>query len=359
VIRLAVLTLTPVAAVAVAVAVAQAQSGPPAKTARALEALVAAGAPGAEVLIEDGSSTSVLLSGFANPQTKEQVRAIDHFRVGSITKSFVATVVLQLVAEGKLSLADTVEQRLPGLVPRGNGITIRELLQHTSGLYDYASDARVSEPYLLGNLGYSWTPRQLVAFAVSHKPLFRPGARWSYSSTNYLLLGLIVEAVTKDTLGNELRRRIILPLGLRQTSFEVGRHIAAPAAHGFYNGIDVTTLSGSPYWAAGAIVSTAADVARFYRALLGGKLLRPQQLKSMETTVNAGASDYGLGLEETSTPCGKAWGHDGLVPGYTSFARSSKDGRHQIVVLSTSTTLPSGRKVQVALDKLVVTAFCD
>lgn len=356
-IRSAALMLTLVASIAVAAAHAQLPRH--LMTSRALEALVGAGAPGAEVLIEDGSSTTVILAGFADPQRKEPVLATDHFRVGSITKSFVATVVLQLVAEGKLSLADTVEQRLPGLVPKGNGITVRELLQHTSGLYDYAADARVYSPYLQGNLGYSWTPRRLVAIAVSHKPHFRPGARWSYSNTNYLLLGLIVEAVTRDTLGNELRRRIILPLGLHQTSFEAGPHIAAPAAHGYYNGIDVTTLSGSPYWAAGAIVSTAADVARFYQALFGGKLLHPEQLKAMETTVNAGASDYGLGLEETSTPCGKAWGHDGLVPGYTSFARSSRDGRHQIVVLSTSTTLPSGRKVQVALDKLVATAFCD
>src|SRR5207247_1615364 len=103
---------------------------------------------------------------------------------------YVATVVLQLVGEHKLSLSDSVEHLLPGLVPNGNRITVRELLNHTSGLFDYEQDSRVLKPYLSGNLGYRWPPRTLVKIAVAHKPLFAPGARYSYSNTNYMLAGL-------------------------------------------------------------------------------------------------------------------------------------------------------------------------
>jgi CubicO group peptidase (beta-lactamase class C family) len=243
-----------IAALLLALAVAaSASAGPPpphANTKAALAALVRAGAPGAVIALRSGSSLTVLEGSFSDPRTHRLVRAGDHFRIGSITKIFVATVVLQLVAEGRLTLADTVEQRLPGLVPGGDRITLRELLQHTSGLYDYTDDPRTFAPYLGGKLAYAWKPRDLLAIAVSHKPLFAPGARWSYSNTNYLLLGLIVEAVTKDSLGGELARRIFRPLGLRQTRFEPGTHVAAPAAHGYYKAVDVTGLNGSAYWAA-------------------------------------------------------------------------------------------------------------
>ena len=232
------------------------------------------------------------------------MRPDDRFRIASITKSFVATVVLQLVGEGKLSLSDTVEKFLPGLVPNGDKITVRQLLNHTSGLYDYESDPRLFAPYLSGNLGYTWTPRRLVALAVSHGPLFRPGARWSYSNTNYVIAGLIIEAVTKDKLAGELSRRIIGPLGLKATRLGADQHMGSPAAHGYYKGQDVTGLNFSFAWGAGSMVSTAGEVARFFQALLGGKLLHPQQLKQMEATVTGAAGNYGLGLWEQPQTCG-------------------------------------------------------
>ena len=190
----------------------------------ALDALVAAGVPGALVLVRDGDRTIRLAAGYGNLAERTPIRATDRFRIGSETKTFVATVVLQLVGERKLSLADTVEHWLPRLVPGGETITIRQLLSHTSGLFDYAED-KVFERQL-DNPMKVWTPRQLVAIATAHAPLFTPGARWSYSNTDYILLGLIVAKATGNPLGRELRQRIFTPLRLRATSFDTKPRIA-------------------------------------------------------------------------------------------------------------------------------------
>jgi D-alanyl-D-alanine carboxypeptidase len=298
---------------------------------------------------------------------KTAVRASDRFRIGSVTKTFVATVVLQLVAEGKLSLDDTVEQRLPGLVPNGRRITVRQLLNMTAGLYDYLMDGdrTVLKPYLAGNLTYTWTPRRLVEIAVSHPLKFAPGADWSYCNTCYIVLGLIVERATGHPLATELRRRIFAPLHLRGTTFDVAPRIAGRYAHGYeLDGarlVDVSVFSPSVGWAAGAIVSTADDVARFYRALLGGRLLRADLLRAMETTVDARSVApgvrYGLGLAKVPLPCGVAWGHAGGIPGYATWAFSSKDGRHQIVLVATREESLSTR-ASVALERAVATAYC-
>ena len=147
------------------------------------------------------------------------MRPGDSFRIGSLTKTYVATVLLQLAEEGRLSLDDPVARFLPGLVPGGDKITIRQLLNQTSGLFDYEKDPRVLAPYLAGNLAHRWAPRKLVRIAVSHRPLFTPGTRYSYSNTNYILAGLIVEAATGSTLGRVLDRRLFTPLRLRHTAF--------------------------------------------------------------------------------------------------------------------------------------------
>jgi D-alanyl-D-alanine carboxypeptidase len=346
-------------ALAVVAGSAQARAAAPyPKTRAALDDLVKAGASGAVVLIRKGGSTTMLAAGVADRRTDRPMQLGDRFRVGSITKSFVATVVLQLVGEQRLSLSDTVARFLPGLLPQGKVITVKELLQHTSGLYDYSMDPRVAAPYLRGNLGYRWTPRRLVAIAVKHGQLFPPGARWYYSSTNYVVLGLIIEAVTKHTLASELTRRILGPLRLHATRLGADANMGSPAAHGYYKGRDVTPVSFSWAWGAGSMVSTAADVARFYQALFGGRLLRPQQLKQMETTVTGAGGDYGLGLWEQPLLCGDAWGHLGETAGYRSLAWSSRDGRHQTVVLATTTSTPAAPEVDAALDALADAAFC-
>ena len=188
---------------------------------------------GVVVLVRRDGRTVQLAGGYSNLEKKTPMRVGDRFRIGSVTKSFVATVVLQLVGEGKLSLDDSIEHWLPGMVPNGDNITIRQLLSHQSGLFDFLNDQRVVKPYLSGNFGYVWTPPKLVAVSTSHPALFAPGAKVSYSNTNYIVLGLIVEAATKDTIQAQLRKRIFGPLGLRSTLLATSQRIAGAHAHGY------------------------------------------------------------------------------------------------------------------------------
>ena len=307
------------------------------------DALVATGVPGVVVLSRRGGRVVRVVSGLANVRTGLPMRPLDRFRAGSLTKTYVATVVLQLAGEGKLSLGDTVERWLPGLVPGGDKITIRQLLNHSSGVPEFDQDPRVLKPYLAGNLHYHWSPQALVRIALSHKRPFAPGARYSYSNTDYLLVGLIVEAATGRSLAAELAQRIFIPLNLKMTSFQTRPGLVAPYAHGYYvfDKPPATDISGlSPYpWAAGAIVANAADIATFYRALLRGKLLHAKELKEMTTTLAEGSntdlpgSRYGLGLESLPLPCGRAWGHGGNFPGYLAYTLTSRDGNRQAVVL--------------------------
>ena len=200
--------LAAVVAAAVAVGAAGAVTTPSALQ-QDVDALVAAGAPGVILLVRDGNKTTRLTAGVAEIATSTPMQAADQYRIASLTKTYVATVVLQLVAEGKLRLSDTVERWLPGLVPNGRKITIRQLLNHTSGLADHERDPDVLAPYLKGDLGYYWSPTRLVEIAASRPVRFPPGATKvaSYSSTNYVIAGLIVERAT----GNKIEHRAGAP----------------------------------------------------------------------------------------------------------------------------------------------------
>jgi D-alanyl-D-alanine carboxypeptidase len=336
---------------------------PRAKLQHALDAVVAGGAPGAILLVRDGHRALRLTSGYRRIATRTPARARDRFRVGSVTKTFVATAVLQLAGEGRLTLDDTVERWLPGLVPGGGAITIRQLLNHTSGLYDYADDAFVKR--VLANRAKVWPPRELIAIGTAHQPRFAPGAGLAYSSTGYIALGLIVEAASGHSLSAELRQRIFAPLHLRFTSLDAKPRIAGGYAHGYtrYHGaprpLDISVIGQSFAWGAGAIVSTTDDLAHFYRALLGGRLLRPDLLAAMQTTVPAGGQDWGLGLIETPHRCGASWGHGGETLGYETTADSSPNGRHQAVLaINADQSVLATRRVQMAIFRLQELAYC-
>jgi D-alanyl-D-alanine carboxypeptidase len=333
-----------------------------------LDAVVAAGAPGAILFVRNGSRTIQLAAGLSNIAEATPMRARDHFKIASLTKTYTATVVLQLVSEGKLRLDDTVQRRLPGVVPNGRKITIRQLLNHTSGLSDFETDPRYLKPYLGGVFGHYWSPRQLVLMGVSHKPLFAPGRGWSYSNTNYVVAQLIVERVTGKTLGTELKRRIFQPLHLRQTSYPTKPGLPTPYAHGYMllgdpPLTDVTGLSPSLAPGSGGIVSTVRDVADFYRALFSGRLLKPAQLQAMKTTVSERTGKrvtgpgYGLGIGRTRSACG-GWGHTGELPGYDVSAAFSENGRRQAVLMlnQDATTLP--QSAFALYNRLLVKAFC-
>src|SRR3954469_12313847 len=205
--RLAALAAATLAAATMAATASAAPDRPDrAKLQHALDAVVSSGAPGGIALVRAGRRSVQLVSGYERLATKKPMRGRDRFRVGSVTKTFVATVVLQLAGEGTLTLDDTVERWLPGLVPGGADISIRQLLNHTSGLGDYADDAFAKR--VLDAPGRVWAPSELIAVGTSHPPPFGPGAGLAYSSTGYIVLGLIVEKATGKQLSIELRRRI-------------------------------------------------------------------------------------------------------------------------------------------------------
>jgi D-alanyl-D-alanine carboxypeptidase len=337
--------------------------------------LVTAGSPGAIVVVRTPTSFTSATAGLARLRPPTPVRVTDRYRVASVTKSFVATVVLQLVGEGKMRLSDPVEHRLPGLVPNGRAITVRELLDHTSGLFDYTEDvnyvgARVARP------GRMWTPRQLVGIAVRHKPLFRAGSDWDYSNTNYVLLGLVVEAVTGRPLAAELRRRILRPLGLDSTSYPLGTALQGRVVHGYVRSIpgvpiprgqtlDATSRVAPDAWGAGQIVSSAGDLTRFYAALLGGRLLPSHQLAAMKSKVRGTrtvlgvrvefSAPYGLGLVVERLGCGTVYGHDGDLPGYRNLVWASPNGRRvAAVMVNVSAARPSWTTIRAS----VARAFC-
>ncbi|WP_020668481.1 serine hydrolase domain-containing protein [Amycolatopsis nigrescens] len=307
-----------------------------------VDGFVAQGAPGAMVFANGRRGSWTVTSGTGELGTDRPIRPWDRARVASNTKMFVSAVVLQLAGEGKLELDAPIEQYLPGLVQGngydGNKITVRQLLQHTGGVADYTEEL-LKDPEASQ---HPWRPEELVRIGLSHPPLFEPGAGWAYSNTGYILLGMLVEAVSGNDVGDEITDRLIRPLGLWQTSYpEPGeQRIRGPHAHGYYAFpgrpvADVTELEPSIPGAAASMVSSGPDLTRFARALLDGKVLRPEMLAEMRETVPAVGPNYGLGIREVPLPCGGvAWGHSGNMPGFDSFTLATEDGRSAFVVVN-------------------------
>jgi D-alanyl-D-alanine carboxypeptidase len=338
-----------VALAAPALAAAPAGAGHEA-TRKAVEATVDAGVPGVTVTAKDRHGTWSATAGVGNLKTGKPRSADDRYRVGSITKTFVATVLLQLEAEGRLSLDDTVDKWLPGVV-RGNGhdggrVTLRQLLNHTSGIYNYTADEEFGRTYFLkdGFFEHRYDtkkPEELIALAMTHKPDFEPGTSWNYSNTNYVLAGMVIEKATGRPYGDEIRERIIKPLHLTATSVPGTRVTVPQPSSRAYSKLaetttgptyDVTKINPSLAYAAGEMISNSTDLNRFYTALLRGKLLPREQLTEMTTTVPLDeANAYGLGLVKTKLTCGvTVWGHSGGIHGSLSEALTTKDGRHSV-----------------------------
>lgn len=319
-------------------------------------AVVEQGAPGVVARAQDSVGAWAAASGTADLHTGRHRTPRERFRIGSVTKPFVATVLLQLESEGRLDLDTPVGRLLPDvpLGPYGDGadgvggssraVTVRQLLRHTSGISDYTADPLLHTGYFgkafLRNRSRSHTPTELVALATAHPPLFPPGAGWSYSNTNYVLAGMVVEKVTGRSYAAEIERRVLRPLKLRDTALP-GTSTRIPGPNGrAYSTLsvpgrsadpyDVTTLNPSLAGASGEMISSARDLVRFSRALLTGELLPRRQLAEMRTTVRAGQGDrYGLGLTERRLPCGvTVWGHDGSIHGSVSSVYATVDGRH-------------------------------
>ncbi|MEI4623767.1 beta-lactamase family protein [Bacillus pfraonensis] len=293
--------------------------------------------PGVIVAVKNGDVNWSYASGEANIERNHKVDADSAFRIGSTTKTFVATVALQLVGEKKLSLDDTVEKWMPGLVKGkgydGNKITIRQLLNHTSGIPDFLTPEFKTK--LLENPSGNYTPEQLIARALELEPV----TGWAYSSTNTVIVGLIIQKVTGETYAEQIKKRIIEPLALKET-FLPGSSMDIPKknARGYLNTgdklVDITVLNPSFANAGGEMISTGEDLTTFFRALLGGKLLTPEMQKEMMTsTVDSPLGKYGLGIHATKLPDGtEVWGHGGGIPGFTNFAGGTEDGQHVISI---------------------------
>jgi D-alanyl-D-alanine carboxypeptidase len=326
-----------------------------------LDRVVAAGAPGAFVVVREDGKTHGEARGFADTGRSVEMRTDERFRIGSITKTFVAALVLRLVEDGKLRLGDPVERWLPGLIPTGREITIRHLLSHTSGLPDY-----VAHPRVLADPERRWRPTELVALALTSPDLrFEPRGRFAYSSTNYIVLGLLAEKVGGAPLGSQLRERLFEPLGLGETSFVpgvvTGAHVhghRSPSHQGVVTGSPADTSNEPAWWTwgAGGIVSTAGDLQRFFSELLRGRVLGATSLREMETLVPAGRQRYGLGIATFPTPCGAAWGHTGNVGGTVAVVWNTHDASRQVVLVVNS--YPLSGELEGAVRRLQHAACC-
>ncbi|WP_229070143.1 serine hydrolase [Actinoplanes sp. DH11] len=304
------------------------------------------GAPGYIARIDNGHRVSTTVAGYADTATGRRYTGREQFEIGSNTKTMTAVLVLQLVDAGRIRLDAPVSAYLSGVVPNGRAITVRMLLNHTSGLFSYTSDpdfftAMEKDPQ------HVHTNQELLDVAFRHDPDFAPGQGWNYSNTNYILAGMILEKLTGKGMATLVRERIARPLGLSRTYYADPRatNTGPGYAHGYATNfgqqpLTYTDVSDRPLggWAgaAGAVISTQSDLSRFFSAVLSAKLFSRQQLTEMRTTVEVPAEfgikgGYGLGLFRKDSPCGTVWGHGGDTLGHHSTALTTGDGRRTAV----------------------------
>ena len=323
---------------------------------RALKRLVAlrGGPPGVIAIVQRDLHQEVHSFGVANVRTERPMRINDRMRLASTSKAFSGAVALSLVSKGKLSLNDTIGEWLPGLPDAWHEITLRQLLNHTSGLPNFTED-----PDFLAALEASPKnappPRKLLSF-VEDEPLnFEPGTQYEYSNTDNVTVGLMVQAATGKIYEKQLQEQVFGPLGLRKTSLPRGANLREPFIHGYDNDPsqqppeDLSeVLASGWFWASGGMVSTPADLNRFVRGYVGGELFDPWTRWQQRRVFEGGRSDppgpgknsAGLGIFRYETRCGTVWGHTGNYPGYTQFLAASPDGRRSVTVSANTQLSP-------------------
>ena len=278
--------------------------------------------PGVLVGVWDSAGNAYVHGfGYADLAKKRALTASDHFRIGSNTKTFVVSVILQLADEKKLSLDDPISRFPIGVkVPNAQNITIRQLCDMRSGLFE-AYDAPEFE-HLHYTPQTKFDPRTVIAWATGQKPYFPPGSAYHYSNTNYLILGLIIEAVTHDSVGNQIRKRLLLPYKLSQTSYPDSQAMPEPWAHGYgldnhRNWEEVSgTIPVSMMGAAGAMISDMADMKRWITLYVTGKTSSAATHRALMNCIWTGKGNlsFGLGLG-----CSAGWyGYTGGLPGYNT-----------------------------------------
>jgi D-alanyl-D-alanine carboxypeptidase len=320
---------------------------------RALARLVrhAYGPPGAAVIVQRGGRSVLYRAGTANLATGAPIGASDSMRLASVSKAFSGAVALSLVADRRLSLRDTVGQWLRGLPRAWSKVTLRELLQHTSGIPDFTATEAFKKA-LLESLEKAPAPRVLLSFARKRLK-FTPGSRYKYSNSDNIIVALMTEAATRQSYVTELRKIVFAPLGLRHTSLPRGVGIPAPIMHGYdvappEQPLDVTHLFAAGWsWASGGIVSTPRDANAFIRAYARcattSSRIRRAQFRfrpGSSEPPGPGVNSAGLAIFRYQTRCGTMYGHTGNTAGYTQFVAASKNGKRSVVVSVNSRLTP-------------------
>jgi D-alanyl-D-alanine carboxypeptidase len=353
------------------VAAEAAQPAPYGAVERGLEGLVAApgGPPGAVATIHRGGRTVALSAGRSDVRRRGKPRATDHMRIASVAKAFSGAVVLNLVGKGRLDLDDTIGERLPTMPVAWHGVTIRQLLNHTSGLPDYTVSEGFAEQVRTDPRGFVH-PSTIIDWVSADGLEFPPGSRYEYSNTDNIVAALIAEGVTRHTYERLLSRIVFRPARLRQTSFPTHRvTLPRPFIHGYLTAPgeedeDVTTLlSPSGAWASGGIVSTPLDLGRFMRAYLRGKFFGAAEKRQQRRFVpgassppGPGRNGAGLALFRYRSRCGTVYGHTGNFPGYVQWAAATADGRRSV---TTSLNIPAPRGALLArLRRVQAAAVC-
>ncbi|CAL9280428.1 serine hydrolase domain-containing protein [Streptomyces sp. SudanB52_2052] len=301
-------------------------------------------------------------SGVADIRTRRPVTAHDKVRIGSITKVFVATVVLQLVAEGRVGLETPVRRVLPGLLPtRFAAVTVGHLLNHTSGLPDHVGIPDPATPEEVFRHRFDrWTPQEWVATAT-HGPLkFPPGTRQEYRGINYVLAALVVDEVTGRPYGEAVAARVLRPLGLARTVVPGddrrirGRHVHGYLAMADGSLRDITAYDQSSSRGEGDMISTTGDLDRMLAALFSGELLPPELLRLMFTLppddvrmLDGSPARYSTGLQQATVNGVTLWGKTGETYGYKNAAFSTRDQRRRFVLAYHPTTARDGEEAQM------------
>jgi D-alanyl-D-alanine carboxypeptidase len=322
--------------------------GPGAALDGALRSLVArhGGPPGVIAIVQRGQHREVHAFGVRNIETGRPMRPNDRTRVASAAKAFSGGVALSLVSKGQLSLGDTIGERLPELPDAWSEVTLRQLLNHTSGIPDFSLD-KGFEKDLLASLKKARPPEKLLTYVYGKDLLFEPGSRYHYSNSDNVAVALMVEAATGSSYESQLRKQVYEPLGLKKTTLPRGPNLEEPFIHGYDNEPkdqppeDQSELIAAGWsWASGGIVSTPSDLNRFIRGYVGGDLFDRRVRAQQRRVVEGGSSDppgpgdnsAGLAVFRYETKCGTMWGHTGNTPGYTQFIAASPNGKRSVVV---------------------------
>ncbi|MFE1876508.1 serine hydrolase domain-containing protein [Streptomyces sp. NPDC059496] len=291
--------------------------------------------PGVIVAVSaPGKGDYVRSFGIADKATGAPMTPNLNMRIGSVTKTFTVTALLELVDEGKVGLDDPIGKYIDG-VPNGDRITLRELAGMRSGLFNYSADEDFYKA-LTSNPDRPFTPQELLGYSFKHPVLFEPNAKFYYCNTNLILLGLVVEKVSGVPLDRFIDQKVVAPAGLKHTVFPTGPEFPTPHAHGYTNQTasgkveDATDWNPSWGWAAGAMISDLPDMRSWAKTLATGTLLTPAtQAQRLDVVDALPGTGYGLGIFNV-----QGWiGHNGSLPGYGSLVLYLPESKATLVVL--------------------------